>query len=151
MGRDTAVSPTYPYVAPQRRGGIVGFLRDILRGAFLGDFALDLGIAGAVTQVALAYTPVVGDLCALRDMVGDIYHRDRVGFLLSAIALIPVFGGIAKTVDVIHNTHRVGKALVRSRQSRLRRQEQQQQLQAPQPQQPVYYQQPYPQQRTTHH
>ena len=153
MGRETAVAQPYPYVVQPRRGGIVGFLRDILRGAFLGDFALDLGLAGAITQVALAYTPVVGDFCALRDMIGDIYHRDRVGFLLSAIALIPVFGGIAKTVDVIHNTRRVGNALVRSRQSRLRQQqEQQQQVQQPQQPQLAYYQQPYPpQQRTTRH
>jgi hypothetical protein len=120
MGRPAvqAYSPVYP----QRRRGIGGFFRDIFRGALLGDFALDLGLAGAITQVALAYTPVVGDICAIRDMVGDFYHRDRLGFLLSAIALIPVLGGIAKTVDVIHNTHRVGQAYVRSRQRRARTQ-----------------------------
>ena len=78
--------------------------------------ALDLGIAGAITQVALAYTPIVGDICSIRDMVGDIYHRDKLGFLLSMLALVPVLGGIAKTIDVIHNTRRVGHALVRSRQ-----------------------------------
>jgi hypothetical protein len=109
--------PYAPSISP-RRGGIVGFFRDILRGALLGDFAMDLGLAGAVTQVALAYTPVVGDICALRDMAGDIYHRDKVGFLLSMMALVPVLGGIAKTIDVIHNTRRVGQAYVRSRQSR---------------------------------
>jgi len=32
------------------------------------------------------------------------------------LALVPVLGGIAKTIDVIHNTRRVGHALVRSRQ-----------------------------------
>jgi hypothetical protein len=110
-----AYAPAYP----QRRGGIVGFVRDILRGALLGDFALDLGLPGAVTQVVLAYTPVIGDICALRDMAGDLYHRDKVGFLLSVAALVPVLGGIAKTIDVIHNTRRVGNAYVRSRQSRL--------------------------------
>lgn len=79
---------------------------------------MNLGLAGAVTQVILAYTPVVGDICALRDMAGDIYHRDRVGFLLSVAALIPVLGGIAKTIDVIHNTRRVGQAYIRSRETR---------------------------------
>jgi hypothetical protein len=49
-------------------------------------------------------------------MVGDIYHRDKFGFLLSMLALVPILGGIAKTIDVIHNTRRVGHALVRSRQ-----------------------------------
>jgi hypothetical protein len=122
MGRPAvqAYSPVYP----QRRGGVGGFFRDILRGALLGDFALDLGLAGAVTQVALAYTPVVGDICAIRDMAGDFYHKDRLGFLLSAIALIPVLGGIAKTIDVIHNTRRVGNAYVRSRQRRAQAQTQ---------------------------
>lgn len=116
MGRDVSAMRPYSSVAPrQRRGGITGFIRDILRGALLGDFALDLGLAGAITQVALAYTPVVGDICAVRDMVGDFYHRDRLGFLLSLLTLIPVLGGIAKTIDVIHNTHRVGRALIRSR------------------------------------
>ena len=125
----------YAPVLRQRRGGIVGFIRDIFRGALLGDFALDLGIAGALTQVVLAYTPVVGDICAIRDMAGDVYHRDKLGFLLSAIALIPVLGGIAKTVDVIHNTHRVGAALVRSRNRHSQARAQQ-----------AYYQQAYYQQ-----
>lgn len=120
MSRDVPVAqPYFPVVQP-RRSGFVGFLRDILRGALLGDFALDLGIAGALTQVVLAYTPIVGDVCAIRDMMGDVYHRDKLGFLLSAIALIPVLGGIAKTVDVIHNTHRVGQAVVRSRRRHAR-------------------------------
>ena len=127
---------SYAPVLQQRRGGIVGFIRDILRGALLGDFALDLGIVGALTQVALAYTPIVGDICAIRDMFGDIYHRDKLGFLLSAIALIPVLGGIAKTVDVIHNTHRVGQALVRSRNRRTQAHAQQAYIQQ------AYYQQP---------
>lgn len=114
-----AQAPVQAY--PQRRGGVTGFVGDILRGALLGDFAMDLGLAGAVTQVVLAYTPLVGDICALRDMAGDLYHRDKVGFLLSVAALVPVLGGIAKTVDVIHNTRRVGQAYVRSRQSRQQR------------------------------
>lgn len=108
----------YPPMYQPRRGGITGFLRDVLRGALLGDFALDLGLAGAVTQVVLAYTPFIGDICALRDMAGDLYHRDKFGFLLSVLALVPVLGGIAKTIDVVHNTHRVGQALVRSRNRR---------------------------------
>ena len=118
MAQTAAPVPLRSSVYHPRRRGIVGFFTDIVRGALLGDFALDLGIAGAITQVALAYTPVVGDICALRDMVGDVYHRDKLGFLLSALTLIPVLGGIAKTIDVIHNTRRVGSALVRSRQRR---------------------------------
>ena len=141
MGRPAMQPYAQPYapVMKQRQSGvIVRFFRDIFRGALLGDFALDLGIVGALTQVALAYTPVVGDICAIRDMVGDIYHRDKLGFLLSAIALIPVLGGIAKTVDVIHNTHRVGQALVRSRNRHAQARAQQAYIQQ------AYYQQPRP-------
>jgi hypothetical protein len=115
MAQTAAPVPLRSSVYSPRRRGIVGFFTDILRGALLGDFALDLGLAGAVTQVALAYTPVVGDICSIRDMVGDLYHRDKLGFLLSMLALVPILGGIAKTIDVIHNTRRVGHALVRSR------------------------------------
>ncbi len=122
MAQSAVPVPLSSSVYHPRRRGIVGFFTDILRGALLGDFALDLGIAGAITQVALAYTPVVGDICALRDMVGDVYHRDKFGFLLSVLTLIPVLGGIAKTIDVIHNTRRVGSALVRSRQRRVQAQ-----------------------------
>ena len=127
MARGSVAVQAYSPVIRRRRGGIVRFFRDILRGALLGDFALDLGLAGAVTQVALAYTPLVGDICAVRDMIGDLYHKDRIGFLLSALALVPVLGGVAKTIDVIHNTHRVGKALVRSRQRHAQPQVQMQQ------------------------
>jgi len=116
MAQTAAPVPLRSSVYHPRRRGIVGFFTDILRGALLGDFALDLGIAGAITQVALAYTPVVGDICSIRDMVGDLYHRDKLGFLLSMLALVPILGGIAKTIDVIHNTRRVGHALVRTRQ-----------------------------------
>ena len=119
MAQTAAPVPLRSSVYSPRRRGIVGFFTDILRGALLGDFALDLGLAGAITQVALAYTPVVGDICSIRDMVGDLYHRDKLGFLLSMLALVPVLGGIAKTIDVIHNTRRVGHALVRSRQRRV--------------------------------
>ncbi len=127
MGRESAAMQMYSPVIQPHRGGILGFFRDILRGALLGDFALDLGLMGAITQVALAYTPVVGDICAIRDMVGDLYHKDKFGFLLSALALVPVLGGIAKTVDVIHNTRRVGHAYVRSRQQSAQRRAQAQQ------------------------
>jgi len=116
MAQTAAPVPLRSSVYHPRRRGIIGFFTDILRGALLGDFALDLGIAGAITQVALAYTPVVGDICSIRDMVGDLYHRDKLGFLLSMLALVPILGGIAKTIDVIHNTRRVGHALVRTRQ-----------------------------------
>jgi hypothetical protein len=99
---------------------MVGILRDIFRATLLGDFALDLGLAGAITQVALACTPVIGALCAVRDMAADFSHRDRLGFLLNLLVLIPVLGGIAKTIDVIHNSQRVGNALVRPPEPRQR-------------------------------
>jgi hypothetical protein len=104
--------PTYVQSSQQHSGRMVGILRDMFRAALLGDFALDLGPAGAITQVLLACTPVVGALCAVRDMAADFSHRDRLGFLLNGLVLIPVLGGIAKTLDVIHNSQRVEHARV---------------------------------------
>jgi len=51
---------------PNAKSGSHGptVLADIVRGAVQGDFARDLGLPGAVTQVALSFVPVVGTLCA---------------------------------------------------------------------------------------
>ena len=104
--------PMYGLRSQYHSGRIGSILRDMLRAVFLGDFALDLGPAGAITQVVLACTPVVGAVCAVRDMAADVSHRDRLGCLLNALVLLPVLGGIAKTLDVIHNTQRVEPARV---------------------------------------
>ena len=104
--------PTYGLRSQQHSGMMGGILRDMLRAVLLGDFAPDLGPAGAITQVVLACTPVVGALCAVRDMAADFTHRDRLGCLLNALVLLPVLGGIAKTLDVIHHSQRVEPARV---------------------------------------
>lgn len=93
------------------RTGCLGVVADVWRGAVLGDFAPRLGLAGAVTQAALGYIPLVGEVCAVRDGIADWRQRDRLGVVLNVLALVPVFGGFAKTVDVLHSTHRIGRAI----------------------------------------
>jgi len=95
----------------RRRIGGLGIVADVWRGAVLGDFAPRLGLMGAVTQAALGYVPIVGDACALRDGIEDWRRHDRLGVVLNVLALVPIVGGFAKTVDVLHSTHRIGRAI----------------------------------------
>ncbi len=87
---------------------------DIFRGALLGDWAHDLRVPGAVTQAIMGFIPAVGDLCAVRDGIHDLIHRDALGVALNVLALVPVFGGIPKTIEVIRSTRHIHQAYVRS-------------------------------------
>jgi hypothetical protein len=82
-------------------------LGDIVRGAVQGDFARELGLPGAVTQVALSFVPVVGTLCALRDAAADRQRGDKPGVALNLLSAIPLFGGAAKTAEVIRHAQRL--------------------------------------------
>jgi hypothetical protein len=82
-------------------------LGDIVRGAVQGDFARDLGLPGAATQVALSFVPIVGTLCALRDAAADRQRGDKPGVALNLLSTIPFFGGAAKTAEVIRHTQRL--------------------------------------------
>ena len=95
-----------------------GLLRDVVRGAVLGDFAPALGLAGAATQVVLGYLPVVGPLAALRDAAAAWRRRDRPGCALNLLALVPVIGGVAKTIEVLRDVRRIGRAVVVQRRAR---------------------------------
>ncbi len=102
-----AVAPTIvaPYV--RRRS----FFGDIIAGAFLGDFAHDLRIPGAVTQIILAFLPVIGTICAIRDLIADLRHHDRTGAFLNVLALAPVLGGFSKTLEVVRGFAHVSHAI----------------------------------------
>jgi hypothetical protein len=93
---------------PMVRRRRIPFLRDIYNGAVRGDFAAEIGLAGALTQAALGFVPVVGTLCALRDVLADLRYRDRMGCLLNALALVPFLGGFPKTAEVIRVIHHAG-------------------------------------------
>ncbi len=80
----------------------IRFLPDVWNGAVLGDFAPRLGVAGAVTQAAISYIPVVGSVCAVRDVFGSHGRRDYLGLFLNLLAIIPILGGFPKTAEVIH-------------------------------------------------
>ena len=81
--------------------------KDILRGAFQGDYAPVLGLPGVLTQVALSFVPVVGTLCALRDARADQTQHDRPGVILNLLAALPIFGGVAKTAEVLRHAQRL--------------------------------------------
>jgi hypothetical protein len=83
------------------------FFRDIVQGALLGDFARDLGLPGAVVQVALNFIPVVGSICALRDAAANWRVKDRTGVALNLLAVIPYVGAVAKTAEVWRHVGRL--------------------------------------------
>ncbi len=82
-------------------------MRDIVRGALLGDWAGELGLPGAITQVALNFVPVVGSICALRDAAAGWRTRDRVGVALNLLAIIPWIGAAAKAAEVWRHVQRL--------------------------------------------
>lgn len=94
----TAVTPP-PY----------SLLRDIADGAVLGDAAPRLHLAGALTQIILGYMPVIGTLCALRDFVVSRRNGHTIGAFLNLLSLLPIFGGVPKTMAVISNLIMAGK------------------------------------------
>lgn len=103
-------------VSAGRRSSIV---QDIVRGAFLGDYAPELGLPGALTQVVLSFVPVVGTLCALRDARADQVRRDRPGVILNLLATFPLLGGVAKTAEVLRHAQRLKRGFdVTARQYR---------------------------------
>ena len=92
--------------AGSARGGCLGFVVDIWRGGVMGDFAAEIGFFGALTQALMGFVPVVGTLCAVRDLIADMRVGDRLGTLLNVLAIFPVFGGVPKTFEVIHHLSR---------------------------------------------
>jgi hypothetical protein len=99
-------------------------LGDVTAALLLGDFAEELGMPGAVTQVIISFMPALGSACAIRDLVADLRHRDHVGAVLNFLALTPVLGGFSKTFEVIRSTAHVGHAVRISREQAARRREQ---------------------------
>lgn len=118
-----APEPRYLASVPPRR---VSFWRDLYNGAVLGDFAREKRLPGALTQIVLGFIPGVGTVCAARDCVADLRYRDLLGFCLNLLALVPVFGGFSKTVEVLINLWHAHHVL-RSRTRDGRRQQPQQQ------------------------
>jgi len=94
----TSSGPHALVPVPRRR---VSFWRDVYHGAVLGDFAREKRLGGALTQVVLSFTPGVGTICAGRDCIADLRYRDGLGFFLNLLALVPVLGGVSKTLHVI--------------------------------------------------
>lgn len=107
----------------RRRRSVLG---DVTAALLLGDFAEELGMPGAVTQVVISFIPVLGSTCAIRDLIADLRRKDHVGATLNFLALTPVLGGFSKTFEVIRSTAHVGHAMHISREQAARRKEQDQ-------------------------
>lgn len=86
-----------PMSAPHR----ISFFSDVFKGAVYGDGARELGIAGTLTQALFGYIPVIGTMCALRDLVVDLNRHDRFGALMNFLAVFPILGGFPKTLRAI--------------------------------------------------
>jgi hypothetical protein len=85
---------------------------DIAKGLVLGDFAGQLGPAGAVTQIVVNFIPGIGTLAALRDLVADIRKPEPLGILLNSLSVVPVLGGLTKTAEVLNNVSFAGESFV---------------------------------------
>jgi hypothetical protein len=90
------------------------WLKDIFRGAVLGDFATEVHLSGAVTHAALGFVPGIGTVLAIRDLVACWLDADWLGMVLNLLAVMPVLGGVPKAVDVLHGVHRVHRQMRRS-------------------------------------
>jgi hypothetical protein len=93
-------------------------LADMTRGALQGDFAPELGLPGAATQVALTFVPVVGTLCGIRDAAADRRRGDYAGVALNLLSVIPVVGGVAKAVELGRHARRLKRGWVVSNERR---------------------------------
>ena len=102
-------APVAAVAPPQRHRSVLG---DMFRGAFLGDFATDLGIPGAIVQIIFGFTPGIGDICAIRDTIADALRRDWIGLGLNILALVPVAGGFPKAIEVIRTLSHLGLSLI---------------------------------------
>jgi phosphate/sulfate permease len=90
------------------------WLKDSFRGAVLGDFATEVHLPGAVTHAVLGFVPGIGTVMAVRDLVACWLDADWLGMVLNLLAVMPVLGGVPKTVDVLHGVHRVHRQMKRS-------------------------------------
>lgn len=103
----------------QARGGKQpSVFEDMARGALQGDFAPELGLPGAATQVALAFVPVVGTLCGLRDAAADRRRGDYAGVALNLVAMLPMVGSVAKAVELGRHARRLKNGWVVSNRRR---------------------------------
>ncbi|MBA3826444.1 MAG: hypothetical protein H0X24_21395 [Ktedonobacterales bacterium] len=80
---------------------------DIYGGAVRGDFDEHLGMAGYITQAALAFVPIVGQVCAARDFIADRRKGDTVGAILNLFVFFPFLGGLSKVALALRGIRRL--------------------------------------------
>lgn len=91
-------APFVETVAPPRRRSFFG---DIYSGAVRGEFDENLGPAGYTTLVLMCFIPVVGSICAVRDLIACRRHHDTAGSFLNVLAIFPELGVLPKLILAI--------------------------------------------------
>ncbi|HEY7832751.1 MAG TPA: hypothetical protein VIG30_04195 [Ktedonobacterales bacterium] len=84
---------------------------DFYNGAVRGDFAPELGLAGITAQVVFGFVPVIGTLCALRDLIACRRYHDGLGMVLNGFSLIPFLGGLPKVAEVARSVRLYAEGL----------------------------------------
>lgn len=107
---ESTTTATAPSTAPQVPRHPV--IPDICRAAFYGDFAGQLGPAGAVTQIVISFTPGLGTLAAMRDFVADVLKPEPLGIVLNGCSMLPVLGGFTKTAEVMNRVQFANESFV---------------------------------------
>ena len=97
------------------RSGAGALLRDVARGAILGEYAPNIGVPGTLAQAAIGFTPVAGTLAAARDVAASWQRRDWPGVALNGVAMLPAVGGFAKIVEAARAARRIRQLFKRSR------------------------------------
>jgi hypothetical protein len=82
---------------------------DVYLGVMRGDFAPEMGGAGRLAQVICGFIPIVGSVCAIRDLIADYMQRDFLGVTLNGLAVIPFIGGFSKIAVVARSIRRTGR------------------------------------------
>ena len=79
------------------------FFLDLLRGIFLGAYAVDeLHMPGLFVWIILGFVPVVGTVCALRDAYYSVEVHEWGGLVFNLVGLLPFMKGFANIVEVSH-------------------------------------------------
>ena len=98
-----------PAVTPRRPKYTLA--EDIYCGAVRGDFDDNLGVAGYVTQAALGFVLVIGQVCAVRDFMADRRKGDTVGAILNIFVFFPFIGGLSKVALALRSIRRLPRFL----------------------------------------
>ena len=86
-------------------------IEDVYCGAVRGEFDDNLGPVGYTTLAIFGFIPVIGSVCAIRDLFASRRNHDAFGTFINIFAIIPVIGGFFKAILALRNMGRARMAL----------------------------------------